>query len=90
MPSTKTNRNQLAKAKRNKRVRTYTRSRIALARSEIEDDPTSEETQLATAEALKALDQASSKGIIHKRNAARRKSRLMAQLNKATATTTEE
>ncbi len=34
-----------------------------------------------------ALDKAASKGVIHKNNAARRKSRLMAKLNKATAAT---
>ncbi|CAA9348760.1 MAG: SSU ribosomal protein S20p, partial [uncultured Chloroflexia bacterium] len=31
------------------------------------------------------LDKAASKGVIHKNNAARRKSRLMAKLNKSTA-----
>jgi small subunit ribosomal protein S20 len=35
----------------------------------------------ATREAIKELDKAASKGVIHRRNAARRKSRLMRQLN---------
>lgn len=35
----------------------------------------------ATIEAVRELDKAASKGVIHKRNAARRKSRLMKQLN---------
>lgn len=37
--------------------------------------------------ALRELDMAASKGVIHKRNAARRKSRLMLQLNKTLAAT---
>ena len=40
-----------------------------------------EEARTATMAAIKALDKAAAKGIIHKNNAARRKSRLMAQLN---------
>ena len=35
----------------------------------------------ATIEAVTELDKAASKGVIHKKNAARRKSRLMKQLN---------
>ena len=42
-----------------------------------------EATADAVARALKALDSTASKGIIHKNNAARRKSRLMKKLNKA-------
>jgi small subunit ribosomal protein S20 len=45
-----------------------------------------EDSQKASQEAVKLaiseLDRAASKGVIHKRNAARRKSRLMKQLNK--------
>jgi small subunit ribosomal protein S20 len=37
-------------------------------------------------EAISTLDKAAVKGIIHKNNAARRKSRLMKKLNTATAT----
>ncbi len=37
----------------------------------------------AVAKALKELDSAASKGILHKNNAARRKSRLMKKLNQA-------
>ena len=38
------------------------------------------ETAAATQEAISALDKAAQKGIIHKNNAARRKSRLMKKL----------
>ena len=43
-----------------------------------------EDAVTATREAMRELDRAASKGVIHKRNAARRKSRLMAHLNKLT------
>ncbi len=41
----------------------------------------SDDAVLATRKAISALDKAAEKGIIHKNNAARRKSRLMKQLN---------
>jgi small subunit ribosomal protein S20 len=42
-----------------------------------------EEAREAVQVAVRALDRAASKGIIHKNNAARRKSRLVHQLNQA-------
>ncbi len=39
----------------------------------------------AVLRAIRALDKAASKGVLHKNNAARRKSRLMRKLNKAAA-----
>lgn len=42
-----------------------------------------EEAREAVQVAVRALDKAASKGIIHKNNAARRKSRLVHQLNQA-------
>lgn len=42
-----------------------------------------EEAEKMTLEATQALDKAAQKGVIHKNNAARRKSRLMRQLNQA-------
>jgi small subunit ribosomal protein S20 len=57
------------------RARTFVRK----ARAEIQTgDP--EEARKATLEAISALDKAAEKGVIHKNNAARRKSRLMKQL----------
>lgn len=44
-----------------------------------------EEAEEAARMACRALDKAAGKGIIHKNNAARRKSRLMRLLNKAKA-----
>jgi small subunit ribosomal protein S20 len=45
-----------------------------------------EEAREAVQMATRALDKAAAKGIIHKNNAARRKSRLMQQLNQAEKT----
>jgi len=39
------------------------------------------EAEVAVFDAVSALDKAAEKGVIHKNNAARRKSRLMRQLN---------
>jgi small subunit ribosomal protein S20 len=58
------------------RARTYVKS----ARSEIRAGST-DEARLATLEAISELDRAAQKGVIHKNNAARRKSRLMKQLH---------
>jgi len=42
-----------------------------------------DEANVAIQDAISALDRAASHGVIHKNNAARRKSRLMARLNKS-------
>ncbi len=44
------------------------------------DEGTTEDARTATLAAIRALDKAAEKGIIHKNNAARRKSRLMRHL----------
>jgi hypothetical protein len=44
-----------------------------------------EEAESAVREAVKALDKAAEKGVIHPNNAARRKSRLMRRYSSATA-----
>ena len=55
--------------------RTYVkRARLALEAGELED------ARQATMEAVQSLDKAAEKGVIHKNNAARRKSRLMKRL----------
>lgn len=50
------------------------RARVALARQDLET------AESATKAAVSALDKAAQKGVIHKNNAARRKSRLMKRL----------
>ena len=63
-------------------VRTYVRS---AERSIVATNPAPELTAEAVAKALKELDSAASKGVIHKNNAARRKSRLMKKYNQLVA-----
>ena len=64
---------------RNKIVRTSVRSQVRTARETLAtgDAEAARKTALLAAS---ALDKAANKGVIHKRNAARRKSRLMKQL----------
>lgn len=65
---------------RNREVMSRTRTYVKRARIEIsEGDYTSSE--VAVRQAISQLDRAAAKGVIHKNNAARRKSRLMAHLN---------
>jgi small subunit ribosomal protein S20 len=62
------------------RARTY----VKYARESFTEG-TAEEAQAALLEAISALDKAAAKGVIHKNNAARRKSRLVRQYNKLQA-----
>ena len=64
---------------RNKTVRTRTRSYIKRAQLAIEEG-NPENATLAVKKAISAIDRANSKGILHRNNAARRKSRLMKRL----------
>lgn len=65
-------------------VRTTTRTYIKKARVLLAAGKVTEAEQ-AMQTALKSLDKAAEKGVIHKNNAARRKSRLMRALNNAKA-----
>ncbi|WP_420453308.1 30S ribosomal protein S20 [Ilumatobacter sp.] len=62
---------------RNKSVRAEMRTRVKSALEQA--DPTSDATRAAIAR----IDKAASKGVIHKNTAARKKSRLMKQLQSA-------
>jgi small subunit ribosomal protein S20 len=66
---------------RNREILSRTRTHVKHARKVVEsgDYTTSQE---AVKKAISELDRAASKGVIHKNNAARRKSRLIAHLNK--------
>jgi small subunit ribosomal protein S20 len=58
------------------------RSRTFVRRARLEiSEGNVDEARKMTLEAIKELDHAASKGVIHKNNAARRKSRLMKQLH---------
>jgi small subunit ribosomal protein S20 len=62
-------------------VRTSTRTFLKRAHTLVASGKVDDATQ-AVQEAVSALDKAAEKGVIHKNNAARHKSRLMAALNK--------
>ncbi|MBI3959834.1 MAG: 30S ribosomal protein S20 [Chloroflexi bacterium] len=57
-------------------------ARTAVKKARIAIDTTNPESEQAVLNAIQALDKAAAKGTIHANNAARRKSRLMAQLHK--------
>lgn len=69
------------KRQRNKPVRTALKTHISKAQREIVGRDI-EEAGSAVVHAISALDKAANKGIIHRNQAARRKSRLMAKFNK--------
>lgn len=70
------------KAEYNQISRSTARTYIKKARRLIQEGNL-EEAQEAVSQAVRALDKAAQKGVIHKNNAARRKSRLVKQLNQA-------
>jgi len=64
----------------NRVFRTAARTAVKKARATV--DTAKPESEQAVLNAVQALDKAAAKGTIHANNAARRKSRLMAQLHK--------
>jgi small subunit ribosomal protein S20 len=67
---------------RNRMVKSAVRTYVRTAERSIGVSAGTPETALqAVAKALKELDSAASKGVLHKNNAARRKSRLMKKYN---------
>lgn len=79
MPSAKSHRAQTRRAARHAPMRSRTKSTVAAARTAIAgDDIELAEQQVRSA--VVALDKAAKKGVIHKANASRRKSRIMKQL----------
>ncbi|MBI4927283.1 MAG: 30S ribosomal protein S20 [Anaerolineae bacterium] len=75
----KRNRQNEKRRVRNRVFRGQARTFVAKARTALETG-TGEDTKAAVLEAVSALDRAATKGVIHKNNAARRKSRLMKRL----------
>ncbi len=67
----------------NNMAKSAVRTRVTKARNAIASAATGPETEEAVRAALRSLDMAVSRGVIHRNNAARRKSRLMARLNAA-------
>jgi small subunit ribosomal protein S20 len=67
---------------RNHSIKSAARTYVTKARNAIAADAATPETEEAVREAIRQLDKAVSKGVIHRNNAARRKSRLMSRLHK--------
>jgi small subunit ribosomal protein S20 len=84
----KRNRQNVKRNERNKAVRSELKTRIkrAIGAAEQGEENAADAARLA----VKRLDKAASKGIIHKNAAARRKSRLQKRLNRAGAPATAE
>jgi small subunit ribosomal protein S20 len=79
----KRNRQNLVRHERNKAVRSElkTRAKAAIAAAEAGED----DADAKLREAVKRIDTAAAKGVIHKNQAARRKARLQGRINEAAA-----
>jgi small subunit ribosomal protein S20 len=71
------------RAVRNKGVRSEVKTLVVKARRSLGDTSGESDRAVVTLDAIRALDRAAAKGILHSRNAARRKGRLAKQLAKA-------
>lgn len=83
----------LKRARQNERRRLHNRVYRSAARTYVKkvrrliEEGDLDSARIAIVSAVKALDKAAQKGVIHKNNAARRKSRLFKLLNQALAST---
>ena len=76
-------RSGVRRALRNRAVRSEVKTKVVKARRTLTGAPVAESERFALGlEAIQALDRAASKGVLHRNNAARRKSRLAKQLSK--------
>ena len=89
MPKGKTDTKRFEKQEqrrvRNRSVRATVKTFVSRARQTITTTTEGDEPLVAVQRALQVLDKAAQKGVIHRNNAARRKSRLMKRFNEATA-----
>jgi small subunit ribosomal protein S20 len=71
------------RALRNRAVRSEVKTKVVKARRSLSGAPVAESDRYAlTLDAVRALDRAASKGVLHRNNAARRKARLTRQMAK--------
>jgi small subunit ribosomal protein S20 len=71
------------RSQRNRAVRSEVKTKVVKARRILTESPVAESDRYALAlDAVRALDRAAAKGILHRNNAARRKARLTRQLAK--------
>ena len=76
-------RSGVRRAARNRGVRSEVKTLVVKARKSLTGPPVAESERYAlTLEAVRALDRAASKGVLHRNNAARRKARLTRQMAK--------
>jgi small subunit ribosomal protein S20 len=76
-------RSGVRRALRNRAVRSEVKTKVVKVRRTLVGGPVAESERFAIAlEAIQALDRAASKGVLHRNNAGRRKSRLAKQLAK--------
>jgi small subunit ribosomal protein S20 len=76
---------EVTRRARNAAVKSTVRTYVTKARTAIASNADAPETEEAIRAAISNLDRAVRKGVVHRNNAARRKSRLMARLNKLQA-----
>ena len=76
-------RNEKKRYERNHAIKSTVRTYVTKARNAIAADANVPETEEAIRQAISNLDHAVTKGVLHRNNAARRKSRLMARLHTA-------
>ncbi len=84
MPAKKAGRQQVKRSVRTRGDRTETRSAMAKALRSVESGDVVE-AEIAVHDALSVMDRAVQKGILHKNNVNRRKSRMAVRLNKMKA-----
>ena len=84
MPAEKSHRAAMRRRQRKQPIRSKAKTFVRKARLSI-DSGDMGAAEAATKRAIVALDKAAQKGAVHKRNASRRKSRLMSHLNTAKA-----
>ena len=71
------------RTQRNRAVRSEVKTKVVKARRTLTESPVAESERYALAlDAIRALDRAAAKGVLHPNNAARRKARLTRQLVK--------
>ena len=81
MPARKAARQQVKRARRNRSAKTETRTILGRANRSLGSGDF-ETAQPEVLNAIRTLDRAARKGILHKNNVARRKSRMMAKLTR--------
>ena len=89
MPAKKANRQAVKRAQRNRSARTETRTIVGRANRSLAAGD-AESARPAVMSAVRILDRAVRKGILHKNNVARRKSRMMAKLANLEQSESEE